>query len=110
MFLSDRITNRTCPYRHFNSRRHLDLPAKTGGLLLSRLLLERVPLDRIPRARDLTPEEIKALRAIVGSSFTSSSHVNPAQQKRLIALGLVQYAMGGLMPTPAGRVAARNAP
>jgi hypothetical protein len=66
-------------------------------------------LNRIPSARELTPEEMKTLRGIVGSSFTSSGHVNPVQQKRLIALGLVQSAMGGLMPTPAGRVVARRA-
>jgi len=64
-------------------------------------------LDRIPSARELTPEEMKAPRGIVGSSFTSSSHVNPVQQKRLIALGLVRYGMGGLIPTPAGRIVAR---
>jgi hypothetical protein len=50
---------------------------------------------------------MSALRAIVGSSFTSRSHVNPALQQRLIALGLIHYAMGGLMPTPAGRIVAR---
>lgn len=65
-------------------------------------------MDRIPSALELTPEEMKALRGIVGSSFTSSSHVNPLQQKRLIALGLVQHTMGGLMPTPAGRIVARG--
>lgn len=64
-------------------------------------------MDRIPSARELTPEELNALRGIVGSSFTSSSHVNAAQQKRLIALGLIHYAMGGLIPTPAGRIVAR---
>jgi hypothetical protein len=52
---------------------------------------------------------MSALRAIVGSSFTSRSHVNPLQQKRLIELGLIHYAMGGLMPTPAGRIVARIA-
>jgi len=65
-------------------------------------------LDRIPNARELTPQEMKTLRNIVGSSFTSSSHINPLQQKRLIALGLIQYAMGGVMITPAGRMVARG--
>ena len=51
---------------------------------------------------------MKTLRNIVGSSFTSSSHINPLQQKRLIALGLIQYAMGGIMITPAGRMVARG--
>ncbi len=64
-------------------------------------------MNRIPNARELTAEEMKALRGIVGSSFTSRSHVNQARQERLIALGLIQLAMGGLMPTPAGRIVAR---
>ncbi len=72
--------------------------------------MERHRLNRIPSPLELTTDEMKALRGIAGSSFTSRSHVNPAQQARLIALGLVQYAMGGLMPTPAGRIVARRTP
>jgi len=64
-------------------------------------------MDRIPSARELTAEEFKSLQNIVGSSFTPSGSINAVQQKRLIALGLVHYAMGGLMPTPAGRIVAR---
>jgi hypothetical protein len=64
-------------------------------------------IDRIPNARELTPEEFKSLRSIVGDSFTPKGAVNALQQKRLIALGLVYFAMGGLMPTPAGRIVAR---
>ena len=64
-------------------------------------------MDRIPNARELTPEEFKSLQSIVGSSFTPSGAINQLQQKRLIALGLIHYAMGGLMPTPAGRIVAR---
>ena len=65
-------------------------------------------IDRIPNARELTPEEFQSLRNIVGSSFTPAGSVNKLLQKRLIALGLVHYAMGGLMPTPAGRIVARR--
>ena len=62
---------------------------------------------RIPSARDLTPEEMASLRIVVASSFTSSGHINPVQRNRLIELGLIHFAMGGLMPTPAGRIVAR---
>jgi hypothetical protein len=48
------------------------------------------------------------LRGIVAGSFTPSGHVNLAQRERLLELGLIQRAMGGLMPTPAGRILARR--
>jgi hypothetical protein len=64
-------------------------------------------MDRIPNARDLTPDEMKALRSVVSSSYVLSSHINAEHRSRLITLGLIHYAMGGLMPTPAGRVVAR---
>ena len=63
--------------------------------------------DRIPSARDLTAEEMDTLRKVVGSSFTPNGQINADQMKRLIALGLIHSAMGGLMPTPAGRIVAR---
>ena len=64
-------------------------------------------MDRIPNARDLTAEEMASLRRIVGSSFTPNGQINALEMKRLIALGLIHSAMGGLMPTPAGRIVAR---
>jgi hypothetical protein len=65
-------------------------------------------MERIPRAHELTPDEMRALRGIVAGSFTPSSHVNLFQRQRLLELGLIQRAMGGLMPTPAGRILARR--
>ena len=64
-------------------------------------------MERIPNARDLTPDEMKLLRTLVAGSFTLSGHTNSAQRNRLLELGLVHSAMGGLMPTPAGRIVAR---
>jgi hypothetical protein len=49
-----------------------------------------------------------SLRRVVANSFTPGGHVNRLQQEHLIELGLIQCAMGGLMPTPAGRIAARR--
>jgi hypothetical protein len=65
-------------------------------------------MDHIPSAHDLTADEMKSLRGIVGSSFVPRSPVNPLQLKRLLALGLVHSAMGGLVPTPAGHIVART--
>jgi hypothetical protein len=65
-------------------------------------------MDRIPRAHELTSGEMSALRSIVGGSFTPGGHVNALQRARLLELGLIQRAMGGLMPTPAGRILARR--
>jgi len=65
-------------------------------------------MERIPRAHELTPGELHALRGIVTGSFTPRGQVNASQRERLIELGLVQCAMGGLMPTPAGRILARR--
>jgi hypothetical protein len=64
-------------------------------------------MDRIPNARDLTAEEMALLRKLVGGVYTPSGHVNPQQRNRLLELGLIHIAMGGLMPTPAGRIVAR---
>lgn len=65
-------------------------------------------MDRIPRQHELTSEEISALRSVVAGSFTPSGHINRFQQERLLQLGLIRRAMGGLMPTPAGRILARR--
>jgi hypothetical protein len=65
-------------------------------------------MERIPRAHELTPDEMVSLRSVVAGSFTPSGQINRLQQKRLIELGLIQCAMGGLMPTPTGRIVARR--
>ena len=65
-------------------------------------------MDRIPRQSELTSEEIGALRAVVARSFTPGGHINPLHRERLLALGLIRSAMGGLIPTPAGRILARR--
>jgi hypothetical protein len=65
-------------------------------------------MDRIPRASELTADETRVLRGIVSGSFTPGGQVNPLQRRRLLELGLIQCAMGGLMATPAGRIVARR--
>jgi hypothetical protein len=65
-------------------------------------------MERIPRAHELTSGEMSALRGIVAGSFTPSGQVNLVQRERLLELGLIQHAMGGLMSTPAGRILARR--
>jgi len=65
-------------------------------------------LDRIPNAGDLTPGEMASLRLIVAHSFMSKSVLSTAHRTRLIELGLLHGAMGGLMPTSAGRICARR--
>jgi hypothetical protein len=63
-------------------------------------------MNRMPTRLELTPEEFSSL-GLVASGFMS--RVIPARhQARLIELGLIQSAMGGLMPTPAGRMVART--
>ena len=64
-------------------------------------------MDRIPRATDLTLPELMSLREIVGGNFTSMATVSAANRKKLVELGLIRSAMGGLMETPAGRIVAR---
>jgi hypothetical protein len=65
-------------------------------------------LDRIPTAGDLTPGEMTSLRLIVEHSFMSKSVLTTAHRTRLIELGLIRQAMGGLLPTSAGRICARR--
>ena len=64
-------------------------------------------ITRIPTALELSASEILLLRSIVARGFTPG---RPAMQRdvaRLVALQLIQSAMGGLMATPAGRIVAR---
>jgi hypothetical protein len=64
-------------------------------------------LQRIPSARELTGEEMRSLRVVVASSFIPASQMSRESRTRLIDLGLIQNAMGGLMPTPSGKIVAR---
>ena len=64
-------------------------------------------MDRIPTRHELTAEEFSSL-CRVSRGFTTQS-IPRLHQIRLIELGLIQKAMGGLMPTPAGRNVARAA-
>ncbi|MEI9885618.1 MAG: hypothetical protein WDN08_03810 [Rhizomicrobium sp.] len=59
---------------------------------------------------ELSDAEQRTLRDIIGRSFVSRGTVPAAQRERLLALGLITVGMGGLMPTPAGRIAARTLP
>jgi hypothetical protein len=65
-------------------------------------------MDRLPNAADLTAAQFHALRGIVARSFTPIGQINRDDGARLVELGLVQRAMGGWMPTPAGRMASRS--
>jgi hypothetical protein len=64
-------------------------------------------MQRIPRASDLTVSELLSLREIVAGNFTSTGTVSLANRTKLLELGLIQSAMGGLMATPSGRIVAR---
>jgi len=64
-------------------------------------------MNRIPTALDLTLQEFVSLRNIVIRSFTPTHQVAAPDKERLLELGLIQTGMGGLMPTPAGRIVAR---
>ncbi len=64
-------------------------------------------MDRIPSGLELSYEEMTSLRAIVVRCFTPTAQVNAQQRARLLQLGLIQKSLGGLMPTPAGKIASR---
>jgi hypothetical protein len=61
-------------------------------------------MNRIANARDLTTAEFASLR-LVAPGFMPRT-IPKAHEARLIELGLIQCVMGGLMATPAGRMAA----
>ncbi len=64
-------------------------------------------ISGIPSAQDLTLKEWSSLRDIVVRSFTPTNQVAAPDRMRLLQLGLVRCGMGGLTPTPAGRIVAR---
>ena len=61
--------------------------------------------DYIPNASSLTAAEFASLRSVAPGFVTCS--IPRAHQALLIKLGLIHLTMGGLMATPAGRMAAR---
>jgi hypothetical protein len=64
-------------------------------------------MDNIPNSSSLTSNELTALRLIVARSFMSRRSLPAATRLRLVELGLIQDALGGVSPTPAGRIVAR---
>ena len=64
-------------------------------------------MSEMPRSSDLTPGEMQTLKNIIAASFVSAKTVPKLRRERLLALGLVSAGMGGLMPTPTGRIVAR---
>lgn len=64
-------------------------------------------MQQIARASDLTVAEMQTLRRVVAQSFVSRGALNPRHRDRLSSLALVTCAMGGVTPTPAGRIVAR---
>jgi hypothetical protein len=64
-------------------------------------------MQRIPTALELSTGELLSMRDIVARSFMPVNQIGLRTRTRLIELGLVQNALGGLMATPAGRIVAR---
>ena len=64
-------------------------------------------MDQIPRGSDLTSGELTTLKTIIARSFVSASTVPKLRRERLLDMGLITAGMGGLMPTPMGRIVAR---
>jgi hypothetical protein len=64
-------------------------------------------MNEIPRSSDLTAGEMRVLRDVIARSFITSQSVPKLRRERLLAMGLISAGMGGLMPTPMGRIVAR---
>jgi hypothetical protein len=67
-------------------------------------------MDEIPRSGDLTTGEMATLKDIIARSFVTTGTVPKLRRERLLDMGLVSAGMGGLMPTPKGRIVARSLP
>ena len=63
-------------------------------------------MDRFPGRADLTPGEFSSL-CLVAKGFMSRT-IPSAHRRRLVEMNLIQDIMGGLMPTPAGRMVSRS--
>jgi hypothetical protein len=64
-------------------------------------------MEQIARGSDLTIGEMQMLRRVLSESFVTSGTLNQTDKNHLLSLGLIRSALGGLMPTPAGKMAAR---
>ncbi len=74
---------------------------------LYRMQPSEAELGHLHNATDLTTDELLSLRLVVTRSFMSASSLLAAHRTKLLELGLIQKGMGGIMPTPAGKIAAR---
>ena len=63
-------------------------------------------MNRMPSRSDLTAAEYSSLRLVAKGLMSRT--IPSANRARLVQLGLIQDRMGGLMPTPAGTMVARN--
>lgn len=63
-------------------------------------------MNRIPSADELTSSEFMSL-VLVSRGFMSKGTIPRAHQARLVELGLIHLALGGMMATPAGSMVAR---
>jgi hypothetical protein len=80
----------------------------SGAKAYSQRQPKKADVDHILNAGDLTLEEMASLRLVVRHSFMSKSAISTSQRARLVELGLITNSMGGILPTPAGRIAARG--
>ena len=64
--------------------------------------------NRMPNRSDITAGEFSSLREIVAGSFIPTRNIPSDRKARLLQLGLIREGMGGLMPTPAGKIVARR--
>jgi hypothetical protein len=64
-------------------------------------------MQRIPAALELSTDELLSMRKTVAGNFMPANQVGLRTRARLIELGLVQNALGGLMAAAAGRIVAR---
>jgi hypothetical protein len=64
-------------------------------------------MQQIASASDITHAEMQALRRVVAQSFVTKGTLTKPQRDRLSSLELITCGMGGVMPTPAGRIVAR---
>ena len=64
-------------------------------------------MDHFARSSDLTAAELACLCHIIACSFVSKGAVSITRRERLESMGLISFGMGGLMPTPTGRIVAR---
>lgn len=64
-------------------------------------------MEHFARSSDVTADELVCLRHIIARSFVSKGAVSLIRRERLKSMGLISFGMGGLMPTPTGRIVAR---